>query len=93
VDIEVSVVVGVSHGTGCPGGADDAPAGGELSPATSCMVGGRACSSKTEQGRGVSRSLARAAAVAHRRVTELPLQGLAELVALLSPRLQARQDA
>src|SRR3712207_3287246 len=46
-----------------------------------------------EQGRGVSRTLARAAAVADRRVTGLSREVLAELVAELGPRWQARQDA
>ncbi len=41
----------------------------------------------------VLRSLARAAAVADRRVTGLSPQVLAELVAELGPRWQARQDA
>ena len=41
----------------------------------------------------MSRSLARAAAVADRRVTGLSPQVLAELVAELGPRWQARQDA
>jgi hypothetical protein len=41
----------------------------------------------------VSRTLARAAAVADRRVTGLSPQVLAELVAELGPRWQARQDA
>src|SRR3712207_3095932 len=45
-----------------------------------------------EQGRGASRSLARAAAVADRRVTGLSREVLAELVAELGPRWQARQD-
>src|SRR3712207_486754 len=46
-----------------------------------------------EQGRRVSRTLARAAAVADRRVTGLSREVLAELVAELGPRWQARQDA
>jgi hypothetical protein len=46
-----------------------------------------------EQGRGVSRTLARAAAVAGRRVTGLSREVFAELVAELGPRWQARQDA
>jgi hypothetical protein len=41
----------------------------------------------------VSRTLARAAAVADRRVTGLSPQVLAELVAELGPRRQARQEA
>ena len=41
----------------------------------------------------MSRTLARAAAVADRRVTGLPPQVLAELVPGLGPRWQARQDA
>ena len=41
----------------------------------------------------MSRSLARAAAVADRRVTGLSREVLAELVAELGPRWQARQDA
>jgi hypothetical protein len=41
----------------------------------------------------VSRSLARAAAVADRRVTGLSQDVLAKLVAELGPRWQARQDA
>jgi len=41
----------------------------------------------------VSRTLARAAAVADRHVTGLSPQVLAELVAELGPRWQARQDA
>ena len=41
----------------------------------------------------MSRSLTRAAAVADRRVTGLSQQVLAELVAELGPRWQARQDA
>jgi hypothetical protein len=44
-------------------------------------------------GRGVSRSAARAAAVADRRVTGLLPQGRAEPVAELGPRWQARQGA
>ena len=60
---------------------------------TSCMVSGTACSLRTGQGRGVSRSLARAAAVADRRVTELSREVLAELVVELGPRWQARQRA
>src|SRR3712207_8816320 len=48
---------------------------------------------RTGQGRGVSRTLARAAAVADRRVTGLSREMLAELVAELGPRWQARQDA
>src|SRR3712207_3663556 len=46
-----------------------------------------------EQGRRVSRTLARAAAVADRRVTGLSREVLAELVVELGPRWQARQDA
>src|SRR3712207_268755 len=46
-----------------------------------------------EQGRGVFRTLARATAVADRRVTGLSREVLAELVAELGPRWQARQDA
>src|SRR3954447_6236828 len=46
-----------------------------------------------EQGRGVSKSLAPAAAVADRRVTGLSREVLAELVAELGPRWQARQEA
>jgi hypothetical protein len=41
----------------------------------------------------VSRTLPRAAAVADRRMTGLPPQVLAELIAELGPRWQARQDA
>jgi hypothetical protein len=48
---------------------------------------------RTGQGRSVSRSLARAAAVGNRRVTGLSREVLAELVAELGPRWQARQDA
>lgn len=58
-----------------------------------CMVSGAAHSSRTEQGRGVSRTLARAAAVADRRVTGLSREVLAELVVELGPRWQACQDA
>src|SRR3954464_3387715 len=47
----------------------------------------------TERGRGVSRTLARAAAVADRRLTGLSREVLAQLVAKLGPRWQARQDA
>src|SRR4051794_28608553 len=46
-----------------------------------------------EQGRGVSRTLARAAGVADRHVTGLSREVLAELVVELGPRWQARQDA
>jgi hypothetical protein len=60
---------------------------------TSCTVSGRACWWTTEQGRGVSRSVARVAAVADRRVTDLSPQVSAELVAGPGPRWQARQDA
>src|SRR3712207_706667 len=45
-----------------------------------------------EQGRGVSKTLARAAAVTDRRVTGVSREVLAELVAALGPRWQARQD-
>jgi hypothetical protein len=45
------------------------------------------------QGRGVSRTLARAAAVADRRVTGLSREVLAELVAELGPRWQACREA
>ena len=45
------------------------------------------------QGRDVSRTLPRAAAVADRRVTGLSREVLAELVAELGPRWQARRDA
>src|SRR3954453_9063203 len=51
------------------------------------------CGEGTEQGRSVSRTLARAAVVADRRVTGLSREVLAELVAELGPRWQARQDA
>jgi hypothetical protein len=45
---------------------------------------------KDEQGRDVSSTLPRAAAVADRRVTGLSREVLAELVAELGPRWQAR---
>src|SRR3712207_4606064 len=59
------------------------------------MVSSAACSrrARTEHGCGVARSLIRAAAVADRRVTGLSREVLAELVAELGPRWQARRDA
>ena len=54
---------------------------------------GRPAGEGAGQGRAVSRTLARPAAVAGQRVTGLSREVLADLVAELGPRWQPRQDA